>query len=178
MPRGVAARRHAQAVFQLALDRGQLHEWLEQLKAIAATVSEAQLRAILDSPKIHLDEKVGLINRCLPGADQLLLNLLYLLMARRRLRLIDDIVSEYERLADAYQGLEHAEVTTAVPLDEEDKAKLSQRLSAVTGTEIVLTAKVDPSLIGGFVARIGDWVLDGSTKSKLDSLRKSLVQAR
>ncbi len=178
MSRGVAARRHAQAVFQLALDRGQLQRWLEELKTVAATVSEPQLRDILDSPKIHLDEKMGLINRCLPGLDQLLLNLLYLLVARRRLRLIDQIVSEYERLTDAYQGLEHAEVTTAIPIDDEDKAKLSQRLAEIMGARIMLTARVDPGLIGGFVARIGDRVLDGSTKSKLASLRRSLAQAR
>jgi F-type H+-transporting ATPase subunit delta len=178
MPRGVAAKRHAQAVFQLALERGELEKWLEDLKTIATTLSEPQLMAILESPKVHLDEKMDLISRCLPGVGQLALNLVYLLVARRRLRLIDQIVSEYQRLADAYQGLEHAEVTTAIPLDEEDKKRLSERLAELTGTRIMLTTKVDPDVIGGFVVRIGDRLIDGSTKNKLDSLRKSLVEAR
>jgi F-type H+-transporting ATPase subunit delta len=178
MPRGVAAKRHAQAVFQLALERGELERWLDDLKTIATTLSEPQLRAILESPKVHLDEKMDLINRCLPRVSQLPLNLVYLLVARRRLRLIDQIVSEYQRLADAYQGLEHAEVTTAIPLDEEDKKRLSERLAELTGTRIMLTTKVDPDVIGGFVVRIGDRLIDGSTKSKLDSLRKSLVEVR
>jgi F-type H+-transporting ATPase subunit delta len=178
MPRGVAAKRHAQAVFQLALERGELEKWLEDLKTIATTLSEPQLMAILESPKVHLDEKIGLISRCLPGVSQLALNLVYLLVARRRLRLIDQIVSEYQRLADAYQGLEHAEVTTAIPLDEEDKKRLSERLAELTGTRIMLTTKVDPDVIGGFVVRIGDRLIDGSTKSKLDSLRKTLVEVR
>lgn len=178
MPRGVAARRHAQAVFQLALDRGQLQRWLEELKTVAATLSEPQLSALLQSPKVPLAEKMSLIDRCLPGADQLVLNSVYLLVARRRLGLMDQIVVEYERLADAYQGLEHAEVTTAILLNEEDKAKLSQRLAEITGSRIMLTVRVNPGLIGGFVARIGDRVLDGSTRSKLSALRKSLAQAR
>ncbi len=178
MPRGVAAKRHAQAVFQLALERGELEKWLEDLKTIATTLSQPQLMAILESPKVHLDEKMELLRRCLPGVSQLALNLVYLLVARRRLRLIDQIVSEYQRLADAYQGVEHAEVTTAIPLDEEDRQRLSERLAELTGTRIVLSTKVDPNVIGGFVVRIGDRLIDGSTKSKLDSLRKSLVEVR
>lgn len=178
MPRGVAAKRHAQAVFQLALERGELEKWLEDLKTIATTLSQPQLMAILESPKVHLNEKMELIRRCLPGVSQLALNLVYLLVARRRLRLIDQIVSEYQRLADAYQGLEHAEVTTAIPLDEEDRKRLSERLAELTGTRIMLSTKVDPDVIGGFVVRIGDRLIDGSTKSKLGSLRKSLVEVR
>ena len=178
MARGVAAKRHAQAVFQLALEQGELEKWLEDLKTIATTLSEPQLMAILESPSVHLDEKMALISRCLPGVSQLALNLVYLLIARRRLSLIEQIVSEYERLADAYQGLEHAEVTTAIPLDEEDKKRLSERLASLTGTRIMLSTKVNPDVIGGFVVRIGDRLIDGSIKSKLNSLRKSLVEVR
>lgn len=178
MPRGVAAKRHAQAVFQLALEGGELEKWLEDLKTIATTLGQPQLMAILESPKVHLDEKMELISRCLPGVSQLALNLVYLLVARRRLRLIDQIASEYQRLVDAYQGLEHAEVTTAIPLDEEDRKRLSERLAGLTGTRIMLSTKVDPNVIGGFVVRIGDRLIDGSTKSKLGSLRKSLVEVR
>ncbi len=82
MPRGVAAKRHAQAVFQLALERGELEKWLEDLKTIATTLSQPQLMAILESPKVHLDEKMELLHRCLPGVSQLALNLVYLLVAR------------------------------------------------------------------------------------------------
>jgi F-type H+-transporting ATPase subunit delta len=178
MPRGIAAKRHAQAVFQLALQQGQLEKWLEDLEIIATTLRQPEVMAILESPKVHLDEKMQLIRRCLPGVSQLALNLVYLLVARRRLRLTDQIVSEYKQLADAYQGLEHAEVTTAIPLDAEDEKRLSERLAALTGTRIMLTTKVDRDLIGGFVVRIGDHLIDGSTKSKLDSLRRRLIEAR
>lgn len=178
MPRGIAGKRHAQAAFQLALERGELERWLSDLKTIAAILSDPELMAVLESPKVHLNEKIGLINQCLPGVDQLVLNLIYLLVARRRLRLINQIVFEYELLVDAYRGIEHAEVTTAIPLDEGDRKRLSERLAAITERQIVLATKVDPNVIGGFVARIGDRLIDGSIRNKLNSLRKSLIEAR
>jgi F-type H+-transporting ATPase subunit delta len=176
--RGIAAKRHAQAVFQIALQNGEIEEWRSALRTIAAALSDPQLGAILESPKVHFKEKIALINQCLPGVEQLALNFVYLLVARRRLKLMPQILSEYEHLADAYQGIEHAEVITAIPLDEEDRKRISQRLAQITGSQIVLSTEVDPELIGGFVARIGDRLIDGSTKSKLKALRKSLVEVR
>ena len=176
--KGVAAKRHAQAVFQIALESGEIEKWRSELKAIATTLSDPQLRAILESPKVHFEGKMALINQCLPGTEQLALNLIYLLVSRGRLRLIDQILSEYERLVNAYQGVEHAEVITAIPLEEEDKKRISEHLAQITGNQIVLSTEVDPELIGGFVARIGDRVIDGSTRNKLDCLRKSLIEVR
>jgi F-type H+-transporting ATPase subunit delta len=80
-------------------------------------------------------------------------------------------------MADAHLGLEHAKVITAIPLDEGDKKKLSERLAAITGKKIVLTTEVDPAIVGGFVARVGDKLIDGSTKAKLEALRRQLVRA-
>jgi len=79
-------------------------------------------------------------------------------------------------MADAHQGLEHAEVITAIPIDEEDKEKLAQRLATITGKQIVLAADIDPTIIGGFVARVGDKLIDGSTRARLESLKKRLIE--
>jgi F-type H+-transporting ATPase subunit delta len=80
-------------------------------------------------------------------------------------------------MADAYLGLEHARVVTALPIDKQEEAKLTEHLAAITGKKVVLTTEVDPAIIGGFVARIGDKLIDGSTKAKLEALKRSLVQA-
>jgi F-type H+-transporting ATPase subunit delta len=172
-----SARRHAQAVFQLAQERGEIEKWRSEMKTIAATLVDPQLRAIREDPKIRLNDKENLVNKCLPEISQLALNFVYLLVARQRLGILEQIVSEYERMADSKLGLEHAKVITAVPLDEEDKKKLSERLAAITGKKIVLTAEVDPAIVGGFVARVGDKLIDGSTKAKLEALRRQLVRA-
>src|SRR3972149_1522736 len=102
MPRRASARRHAQAMFQIALA-----------------------------------EKVALLQERLPGADPLVLNYAGLLVARGRRRLAGDIAEEYERLLDAYHGIEHAEVITAVPLEGEETELLAQRLAGMVGERVV-----------------------------------------
>jgi F-type H+-transporting ATPase subunit delta len=175
--RVASAKRHAQAVFQLARDSNEVELWRSQLKTIAATLGDPQLATILENPRIHLSDKVQLISKCLPELNELALNFAYLLVAKQRMSILDQIVAEYERMADAHQGLEHAEVTAAIPLDEEDKEKLARRLATMTGKQIVLAADVDPAIIGGFVARVGDKLIDGSTRSRLEALKQKLVQA-
>ena len=177
MARVASAKRHAQAVFQLALGSNDVEGWRSQLKSISATLTDPELVAILENPKLHLSEKVQLISRCLPDADQLALNFAFLIVARHRLGILAQVLAEYERMADALQGLEHANVTTAIPLDEEAKGKLTARLAKITGKQILLSADVDPAILGGFIARIEDRLIDGSIRARLEALKRKLAQA-
>jgi F-type H+-transporting ATPase subunit delta len=173
--RFASAKRHAQAVFQLALKNNEVEKWRAELISIATALSDSQLKVILENPKVRISDKEQLINRCLPGLSQLSLNFAYLLVIKQRLGILTQIVAEYEHMADAYQGVEHAKVTTAVPIDNEEQKKLGERMAAITKKQVVLTTEVDPSIVGGFIARIGDTLIDGSTKSKLEALKKRLV---
>ena len=177
MARVASAKRHAQAVLQLALDSNEVEGWRSQLKTIAATLTDPELAAILENPKVHLSDKAELISRCLPQLNELALNFAYLLVAKQRTSILAQIVAEYERMADAHQGLEHAEVITAIPLNEEDKERLTRHLATMTGKQIVLAADVDPAIIGGFIARVGDKLIDGSTKGRLEALKQKMIQA-
>ena len=177
MARVASAKRHAQAVFQIAQEKDEVEKWRSELITIAVILADPQLRAILEDPKIRLGDKENLIKKLLPEISQLALNFVYLLVAKQRLGILEQTVSEYERMADAYMGLEHAKVITAVPIDEESKKKLSERLAAITGKKIVLTSEVDPAIIGGFVARVGDELIDGSTRAKLETLKRRLIRA-
>jgi F-type H+-transporting ATPase subunit delta len=174
--RAGSAKRYAQAVFQLARERNEVEKWRSELIVIATTLSDPQLQAILEDPKVHLSEKEKLLNKCLPDISQLVLNFTYILVAKQMLGRLKQIVSEYERMTDAYEGLEHAKVITAVPLDEQDQEKMSGRLATLTGKKIVLETEVDPAIIGGFVARIGDQLIDGSSRAKLEALKRRLIQ--
>jgi F-type H+-transporting ATPase subunit delta len=89
--------------------------------------------------------------------------------------MVADIADEYQRLLDSYRGIEQAEVTTAIELDDEDRRKLEERLELVVGKKVVLKPRVDPAVLGGIVARIGGKLLDGSTRSKLMALKKALA---
>lgn len=176
MPRGASARRHAQAVFQIALESDQVERWRQDLRSLAQSLADRELLALLESPKLRFEEKTRVLGEVLTGVNPLALNLAYLLVSRGRLGIVADLVAEYERFADAHQGLEHAEVTAAIPLDEQDRERLAQRLSSLAGLKVVVSTRVDPAIIGGMVARIGDRLIDGSTRSRLDSLKRSLVE--
>jgi F-type H+-transporting ATPase subunit delta len=89
--------------------------------------------------------------------------------------MIGEIADEYQRLLDSYHGIERAEVTTAVALDDKEKQRLEEQLGVVVGKKVVLEPKVDSSLIGGIVARVGGKLLDGSTHSKLMALKNALA---
>ena len=177
MARRVYARRYSQAVFNIALERKELDRWESDLTKIASLSEEATLIAFLESPKFHFDDKARLLSERLGDISPLALNLVYLLVTRGRLSIIGDIADEYQRLLDSYRGIERAEVITAIPLDDEDKQKLQKRLGAVVNKEVVLKPEVDSSLIGGVIARIGDKLLDGSTRSRLEALKRELVSA-
>ena len=178
MARKVYARRYAQAVFEIALERKELDKWQSDLRRIASLGEEAAFMAALESPKFHLDDKAKLLSERLGDINPLALNLACLLVAKGRLGMVGDIANEYQRLLDGYRGIEHAEAITAIPLADADKQRLSERLSAVTGKKVVLKSEVDSSLIGGIIARVGGKLIDGSTRSKLVALKNELVGAK
>ena len=177
MARGAYAGRYAQAVFEIALERKELDRWQSDLRKIVSLGEGARLIAFLESPKFHFDDKARLLSEQLGDVNPLALNLVYLLVTRGRLSMVGDIVEEYQRRLDNYRGIEPAEVTAAVALDDEDKQRLAEHLGAVVGKEVVLKAEVDSSLIGGVIARVGGKLLDGSTRGKLEALKRELVRA-
>jgi len=177
MARKVYTRRYAQAVFEIALETKELDRWQSDLQRIVGLVKDATLIAFLESPKIQFDDKARLLSEQLNGINPLALNLVYLLASRGRLRSIGDIADDYQRLLDSYRGIETAEVVTATALDEKDKRRLAEHLSAIVGKKVTLKTKVEPRLIGGIIARISGKLLDGSTRSKLEALKKELVRA-
>ena len=174
MARRGFAKRYSQAVFEIALERNELDTWQADLEKIASLGEDATLVAWFESPKFHFDVKAKLLSERLGDMNPLALNLAYLLVARGRLSMAGGIANEYQRLLDSHRGIERAEVTTAVPLDDEDKTRLAERLGAVVGKKVVLEPQVDSSVLGGIVARIGDKLLDGSTSSRLIALKREL----
>ena len=174
MVRKAYARRYAQAVFEIALERKELERWQSDLERVVEAVGDGTFLAALESPKIKIDKKTELLSECLGDINPLVLNLVRLLITRAGIGMIGGITDEYQRLLDAYYGIQTAEVITAVPLDERDKEKLADNLSALVDAKVVLKSEVDPEIIGGIVARVGGKLLDGSTRSKLAALRREL----
>ncbi|MFC2016231.1 ATP synthase F1 subunit delta [Chloroflexota bacterium] len=174
MARKAYARRYSQAVFEIAMERQELDRWQSDLRKIAILGEDAAFTPLLESPKLHFNEKVKLLSERLSDINPLALNLVYLLVARGGFSMVVEIAGEYQRLLDSYHGIEEAEVLTAIPLDDEDKLRLEERLGGVVGKKVVIKPKVDSSLIGGIVARIGGKLIDGSTRSRLEALKREL----
>ena len=177
MARRAYARRYAQAIFEIAMDKGELDTWQSDLGKVVSLGDDAELTKLLESPKLHFDDKAKLLYGQLGEINTLALNLVYLLVTRGRLSLAGEIAEEYQRLLDSYHGIEQAEVTTAIALDDEDKARLTERLGSIVGKKVVIKAEVNPSLVGGVLARIGGKLIDGSTRSRLEALKRELSGA-
>ncbi len=178
MARGVYAKRYAQAIFEIARERKELDRWQSDLRKIAILGENATLISLLQDPRLRFDSKAKVLSEQLGDINPLALNLVHLLITKGKLNMVGDIVAEYQRLLDSYRGIEQAEVTTVIPLDDKDKQRLIEHLGAIVGKKIVLKPQVDSRLIGGIMARVGDKLLDGSTRSKLAALREELAGAR
>ena len=176
MARRFNAGRYAQAAFEIASQRDELDAWHKDLKLVARLAAEAKVLAFMEDPKIRLETKVRLLKEHLGGVNPLVLNLTYLLIAGNRLDMMGEVTAGFERRLMEKRGVERAEVATAVPLSEDDKARLVKRLSDIVGKKIVLKARVEPGLISGMVARIGDKLIDGSTASGLAALKRQLSE--
>jgi F-type H+-transporting ATPase subunit delta len=102
-------------------------------------------------------------------------NLVNLLVARERLGMAGEIAEDYERLLYSHRGIEPADVVTAVPLDEDEIKKLEERLGTIIGKKVVVKPEVDPTVVGGIVARVGGKLLDASTRNRLEALKKQIA---
>jgi F-type H+-transporting ATPase subunit delta len=177
MPRKSSGKRYAQAAFELALERKELESWQEGLKKMAELTTHEDLMALLQNPRLPFDAKKELLQKQLGKINPLTFNLALLLIHKGYLRLSDNIFQQYIAFLDAHRGVERAKVTAAVALSDEDRENISSRLRKVVKRKVVIDDKVDSSIIGGFIARIGDMLIDGSVRQKLESLRKNLIGA-
>jgi len=171
------ARRYSQAVFEIALERGELDSWQSDLRKVASLSEDAAIALLLENPKVPFGDKAKLLSEQLGDINPLALNLISLLVAKGRLTMAGEIADEYERLLDSHRGIEKAEVVTAIPLDDEDKSRLEKRLGTILGKQVVVSCQVDSSLIGGVVARVAGKLIDGSTRSRLEALKKELSRS-
>lgn len=174
MPARASAKRYAQAVFQIALDKNTLDLWHNDLETVAEMASDPAFSMVMDSPRVHFNDKARIAREKLSGLHPEALNLALLLITKGRLDLAPEVAEEYEHFLNAHRGIEHAEVITAVPLSKEEHDRVAKGLADMVGKEIILESKVDPEIIGGLVAKVGDLLIEGSVRGRLKALKKSL----
>jgi F-type H+-transporting ATPase subunit delta len=173
--RTLEAKRYAQAVFEIAKESNELDQWLQDLQRVGLLSQDAEFVSYMQSPKTSFDIKSKLLSNQVKELNPLVMNLMLLLTSKGKFGLISAIRVEYENLLNDYRGIEKAEVITAVPLEEIEKKSLVSSLEALSGKKIILSVKVDSSIIGGIVIKVGGKLIDGSTSSRLSALKGELA---
>ena len=176
MARGPTARRYAQALFDLAQEHGETEQWLDQLRRAAERLTEPQAALYLGVPRVPMEDKLALVRQALSGAHPLVVNAVSLMTQRGAVGALPQVASAYGALLDDSLGRARAGVTSAEDLSRSQRGKLSGLLEAMLNKEVVLDAAVDPAIIGGVVVRVGDQVIDGSVRTRLHGLRRSLAR--
>jgi F-type H+-transporting ATPase subunit delta len=174
----IVARRYAQALLELGVAEDKLDAIVEEIAAAAsAWETSPELRNAIENPLVAHQAKKAVIGELADriGAGTTTRNTLLLLVDRRRARTLPYLARTLRELADARKGVVRAEVTTAAPLSDEYYAKLQAKLEKMTGKRVVVDRRIDASIIGGVVARIGDRIFDGSLHTRLQSLRDVLL---
>jgi len=174
--RTTTARRYAEAAFELAERDGKVDVWLSQLDRVAVAVSDPAVVRRLENPQSPFDERHAAF-RSLFSKDEMLpqvWNLLGLVLRRRRLESIGGIAREFRRLYNRRVGITEAIATSAAELDDDEVGALRGRLEQMTGGKVDLSLRVDPKLLGGVQVRLGDVLIDGSVRGRLERLRARL----
>jgi F-type H+-transporting ATPase subunit delta len=180
MARDTVARRYAAALFLAA----QRLEEIEVQEADARALQELlvlqpRLMTFLGSPEIRDDRKEALVRETFGGRVRpTVVAFLELLLRKHRIAHLPDVLEDFIARAEEARGIVSATVATAVPLDSDLSDALATRLGSLTGKRIRLLHEVDPDLLGGVVVTIGDRILDGSVKGRLEKIREDLLSAR
>ena len=171
-----AAKRYAQAAFAIARDGDAIAQWRADLDDVAAVLADSDAAGWFAAPRVPVADRQAAAERALE-VGPLALNLARLLVAKGRTLEARDIADAFNRLADEHEGLAQAEITTAVPLGDDQVAAMEQRLGEALGKQITATAAVDSDIIGGVVLRIDDHLIDGSVRTRLRRMRQELSGA-
>jgi F-type H+-transporting ATPase subunit delta len=174
-----AANRYAQAVLSLAKEQNTMAQWRADLALLNDVASDEAATAYLGNPSVRNESKVAFLNAVLDkdNGQQEAKNLVVLLVQRQRLDIIPELNQLFEEAVLAEQGIVMADVTTAEPLTETEQEVVRKQLSKIVGKEVQLRLKVDPDIIGGIVALVGDQLIDGSVVNQLRRLRARLSAA-
>ena len=175
------AGRYATALFELALADGAIDQVRTDLDRFDALVSESpDLKRLVRSPVFSADEQLNALSRVLEraGVGGLPAQFLKLVTKNRRMFAVREMVRAFRNLVAQHRGETTAEVTVAEEIKDDHVAALRNALKAVSGKEVDLKIKVDPAIIGGLVVKLGSRMVDSSLRTKLNSIKHAMKEAR
>ncbi len=170
------ARRYAEAARSIAERDDSLEMWVTALDTATARLGQPELMRVLADPALSFESRRTVAEQVLAdavtGGPR---NLVLLLVRRGRIELLPEVAAQLRRLYDQQQGIVSATVTSAAPLTDADVSALRERLAGMTGGRVEISLQVDPDIMGGVMVRIGDRLIDGSVRGRLERLRTRLA---
>ena len=168
-----AALRYAKAILDMAKENKALDAVEKDMRSIAATISGSkELRDVLASPVVSGTMKKNALLEIFKGSHSITEGAINMLVDNKRLGMLNEVALKYIIINEQLKGKDVAYVTTAVPLDAAMEKKILKKVAALTGNEVTIESKVDESIIGGFILRVGDLQYDASVSNKLNNLKR------
>jgi len=168
------SKRYATALVEIAQEQNALDKYAGDLDSLSKLVEESRdFREILMNPVFTSDDKKKIAGSVLKkmGADPMVINFVYLLIDRKRIDQLTGIEKAFRAKVDEIRGITRGQIISAEPLAAAELGRVTDILAKVTGKKVMVTTKVDPSLLGGLVARVGDMVFDGTIRTQLNQLK-------
>jgi len=172
--RGGPAARYADALFSIARERNTADAWGAELQRLGAVLGDPDTLHLLGAPGLSVKQKQQALATIAGPFSREVGSMLTILIERKRIDQIPALAEAFADLTREAKGIELADVTTAVALSDADQRGVSQWLTRYLGHAVEVRYHVDPDLIGGLVARVGDQLIDASIRTRLDTLRKIL----
>ncbi len=180
MIRSGVAERYAKAVFQAAVEAGAADQVFADMENIFTLLpADVSFRNFLASPRVPTEDKHALLDKAFAGrASKLVVELLHVLIDKKRIMHAAEIAEAYRYLYERHKGILEVKAVTAVTLEDRLKEKLLRTLETQTKKEIRITYVIDPDILGGMILKLEDRVIDGSVRYELDQLRRRLEEAK
>ncbi|MBS6294259.1 MAG: ATP synthase F1 subunit delta [Veillonella sp.] len=174
----IVADKYSSAMFELAQEQNMLELMEEQLGYVASVmVDQPELRSFLENPIVTEDAKIKLISKIFDSSiDKVALHFIYVMIKRGRYRYIASTIEAFIKKSRVARGILEATVTVAEPITADVEASVQAKLREVTGKDVILSVRQDPSIMGGIVIQVGDKRIDGSVARRLEELEKSLLR--
>ena len=174
------AQRYAKALHEAALNANQADEVFADTQSLLGLKSQdLSFKRFIESPQVLTEDKVRIITQTLEGrVSKLVLDLLLLLLEKKRFMFIDDIMEAYRYLYEKEKGIVQVRTITAIPLEDNLKDELVRKLEARIKKTVRIKPEVDPNIIGGMILVMDDYILDGSIRFKLGQLKRRLGESR
>jgi F-type H+-transporting ATPase subunit delta len=172
------ARVYAEALLDVAQERGQADEIVQDLQVFVTEVYEeaAELEETLSSPVIKRVAKVPILEKLFKGrVNDLFYNFLIVLNAKDRLGLIRHVLAAYRDLLDQRAKRIRVTVRSVVPLSDQQVERLTQAIAQATGLDPMVSVKTDAELLGGMIVQVGDHVFDSSVRNRIETIRNQLL---